>query len=341
VPEEGEKTKGSRQFSVLPVSLRIETLGGLATPLVLRGTPLPTERSESFSTASDNQESVLVQILMGESPLAKNNILLSTFQLKDIPKAQRGEPDIRVAYSVDRKCNITATATVNGTEIKVDSEYGDLQQFLTDAKIKALLQQAETHRASDEELVKLIEAKNKAHSTLAKAEALLKENQKSVPKKPDEQLQKAIAAVGLALDGENAEIIRNATQALERALAPLDPLQFQSVFGNDIFSTFFDQLSKSSSVPSKAQQTKPASKPVQPRPIKAVSKNTEISTPRVAPSNYGRIFGGGEFTLDTNLCFVLMPFEEKLRPLYEDHIRPVLQVEGYPALERKRFLAPT
>jgi Hsp70 protein len=338
VTEDGEKKTSSRQFSVLPLSLHLETVGGLATPVVLRGTPLPTERSQALSTASDNQESVLVQILMGESPLAKHNILLSTFTMKGIPKAERGTPDIRVTYSVDRLCNITATATVNGTEIKVDSEYCDAQQFLTDAKIKTLLQQAETDRTSDEELVKLIEATNKAQSTLAKAEVLLRDNQKNALKKPDEELQKGIAALGLALDGKNAESIRDATQAVERAMVPLDPLPFQSVFGNDIFSGFFQQAIKGRSVPSKGRQSKPQVKPEQPRPIKAVPKNNEISTPRVNPSNYGRIFGGGQFTLDPNLCFVLMPFEERLRPFYEDHIRPVLQGEGLSCVRADEIL---
>src|ERR1700759_4333457 len=99
-----------RRFEFLPLSLRLETLGGVATPLVLRGTPLPAKRSEVFSTAADDQVSVEVHLLMGESPLARNNISFGKFHLNDIPKASQGEPQITVEFSVEQTCSVTARA---------------------------------------------------------------------------------------------------------------------------------------------------------------------------------------------------------------------------------------
>lgn len=160
-----------RTFSFLPLTLRIETLGGIATPLVLRGTPLPARRSQLFSTAIDNQKSVEVRVLVGESPIAKNNLQAQTFNLSGIPEAARGEHQIVVTFEVDQACNVTASATEKSSGRKVAVEFDDVQSHLTDNEIRRLLQQAEATRAEDEKLLKFIEAKNKADSVIARAEA--------------------------------------------------------------------------------------------------------------------------------------------------------------------------
>ncbi len=104
-----------REFAFLPLTIGIETLGGISTPIVLRGTPLPATRAQVFSTASDNQPSVEINILMGDSPIAKRNISVAKFMLKEIPNLPRGEPQIEVTFQVDRKCRITASALEKST----------------------------------------------------------------------------------------------------------------------------------------------------------------------------------------------------------------------------------
>src|SRR5947199_2518643 len=92
------------QFKYLPVSIRLETAGGVATPLVLRGTLLPCKRSETFSTAVDNQSAVALNLFLGESPFAGNNVKLGTFELNEIPAAKAAVPQIQVEFTVDQAC---------------------------------------------------------------------------------------------------------------------------------------------------------------------------------------------------------------------------------------------
>src|SRR6185295_3890150 len=96
------------KFRYLPLSLRLETLGGVATPLVLRGTPLPARRSETFTTASDNQTKVEVHLILGESPLATNNLDLGRFYLAGIESAKSGQPQVVVEFTVDNACRVVA-----------------------------------------------------------------------------------------------------------------------------------------------------------------------------------------------------------------------------------------
>src|SRR5436305_10982287 len=97
----------NRTFDYLPLSIRLETLGGVATPLVLRGTPLPAKRSETFSTAADNQVSVEVELFIGESPLTRNNLRLGKLRFAGIPTAPRGVAQIKVEFSVSTNCAVT------------------------------------------------------------------------------------------------------------------------------------------------------------------------------------------------------------------------------------------
>lgn len=99
----------TRQYEFLPLSIRIATVGGVATPLVLRGTPLPTRRSDVFSTAADNQASIEVELCIGERPLTRDNTALGKFILHGVPPASRGIPQIAVEFSVDVTCTVTAS----------------------------------------------------------------------------------------------------------------------------------------------------------------------------------------------------------------------------------------
>ena len=139
----------NRQFSILPLTVRVDTLGDIATPLVLRGTPLPTKRSETFSTAEDNQSSVEVSLSLGERPLTRDNLKLGTFKLSGIPPAGRGLPQIKLEFSVDETCAVIARATLLGSTVSAEQKF-DPPCDLTDALIAKTLADAESARAADD-----------------------------------------------------------------------------------------------------------------------------------------------------------------------------------------------
>lgn len=325
-----------RTFRFLPLTLRIETLGGIATPLVLRGTPLPARRSQLFSTVVDNQESVEIRVLMGESPIARNNLQAQTFNLSGIPKAARGEPQIVVTFEVDQACNVTASATEKSSGREATVEFDDTQPYLTDNEIKRLLQQAEATRAEDEKLLKLTEAKNKADSVIARAEARLREHQEEGPTtEKDREIEKVLASLGLALEIDNVEEIRNRVEELGKLVSPVvfgDWPNF--VGGDDIFSAFFGapQTARRPSAKKSTQKKSPQRTHAKEPSAKSQKFQDQLATSRRTTEQIGKIFGGGEFTLNPNLCFVLMPFEEEMHPIHDDHIRVVIESEGLSCL---------
>lgn len=143
------KPVSKRSFDFLPLSIRLETLGGVATPLVLRGTPLPAKRSETFSTAADKQISVDVELCMGERPLARNNIQLGRFHLEGIPPASRGQPQIKVEFSVGTTCSVIARASVQGAGLSGEKTF-DPPQDLSEEFVAKALADAESSREADE-----------------------------------------------------------------------------------------------------------------------------------------------------------------------------------------------
>ena len=132
--------KNSRlNYNVLPLTLSVETLGGITTPLVLRGTTLPTKRRKVFSTAANNQESVEISLLLGESPIAKTNKKLGAFILKEIPVAPRGVPQIMVTFEVSPKLTVKASAIEQKSQTKVEVEFDGRQANLTEDEIQKIL----------------------------------------------------------------------------------------------------------------------------------------------------------------------------------------------------------
>lgn len=139
-----------RTFEFLPLSIRLETSGGIATPVVLRGTPLPATRWETFSTASDSQASFDVELLLGESPLARNNSKLGKFHLDGIPPAPRGKPQIKIEFSVSTDCVLTTRARLEGTGGPFAELVFEPPEDLSDDFIAKSLAAAESNRETDQ-----------------------------------------------------------------------------------------------------------------------------------------------------------------------------------------------
>ena len=311
-----------KEFKYLPLTIAIETLGGISTPLVLRGTPLPATRTQVFSTASDNQPSVEIHILMGESPIAKRNISVVKFMLEEIPNMRRGEPQIQVTFQVDRKCRIAASALEKTSSKKVEIKCEDTQPYLSDERIKQLLGEAEKTRGEDELIIKSIEVKNRAKTAISKAESLLQKYHKDGNLGQQyHKIEQALAALGLVADTDNTEDIRVKVETLEKAISqsPISQgFDFQDIFGGGGFDSIFGKFN----------QTKPKSSTVSQTSRKEAPPTDKLKTRITRISEIGKIFGGGEFTLDPNLCFTLMPFEAELKAVYDDHIRPVVESKG-------------
>lgn len=319
--------KQRRQFEYLPLSLHIETLGGLATPLVLRGTPLPATRSDTFSTASADQTSVEVKVLLGESPLSEKNQLLGRFHLQDIPKAPRGAPQIKVKFTVDKTCRLTATASLNNSQLSVESQLNDIQKYLTDDAIARALTRAEAEKSEDQQRVSIIEARNSASAAMESAEILLSGSEQ-ISGERERRINERLAALGLALDSDILERIHVATQELRDALGSTIPISGTPF--NEIFKDLFGTAAKPAvqSAPTKVTRSKP--QVAVKKPGRLSGKLTTDHEPTRSPKNLpqGKIFGGGDFTLDSSLCFVLMPFATKFEAIYEDHIRRIVTEAG-------------
>lgn len=298
-----------RNFAFLPVTLHLETLGGLATPLILRGTPLPAERVETFSTAADNQDTVEVKVLMGESRLAAKNLPVGSFKLTGIPAQLKGGPQIRVRFRIDRTCATNVTAELTGTDLRAEQTF-DPPDEMSDEAIAKMVSDAETAKGDDDPVVNRIEATNRAQTLIATAEAHLRQSS-------DAGLSKAVADLGLAIQARNSDEIRSKSEDLKGLLTP----QFDFGAFGDIFGTTRRPPTRPAAAPSAAaQKATPRGSPRSSAPTVAATKATAVVL--------GRIFGGGQFTLDPKLCFVLMPFGDKHQSIYDDHIRPTIESAG-------------
>jgi len=325
--EQKEQEK-SKKFKFLPLSLRLETKGGIATPLVLRGTPLPAIRNQVFSTAVDNQDAVTLSIFIGESPIVQNNLLLQTFDLTNISKAPKGDVEISVTFKVDQDCvvEVNAIEKKSGHSIKVDGI--NLKTTITQEKISELLLKAEMAKDEDERLLKLREAKNEAESLIHRAEGVLRE-ERNVEK--SRKIEKIIALLGLALESDNSVNIRLHTQELNK-FVPSNT--FPDFFGTDIFSNFFEQQGGIQKGVIKRSPLKTSKPETGKKGKNSINDNlsNQINGSSQNTRKAGKIFGGGDFTLDPNLCFVLMPFDCQFHPVYDDHIRNVVKAEGLSCL---------
>jgi molecular chaperone DnaK len=203
-------------LDVTPLSLGIETMGGVMTTLIQRNTTIPTRKSDVFSTASDNQTSVEVHVLQGERPLARDNRTLGRFHLVGIPSAPRGVPQIEVTFDIDANgiVNVSARdkATNKEQKITITSSSG-----LSKEEVDKMMREAESHATEDKQRKDEIEARNRADQTVYGAERLVAENGDKLPPDVRSGLESAIADAKKAMEGTDQTAITRAIDALTTA----------------------------------------------------------------------------------------------------------------------------
>jgi molecular chaperone DnaK len=203
-------------LDVTPLSLGIETLGGVLTTLIPRNTTIPTRKSEIFSTATDNQTNVEIHVLQGERPLARDNRTLGRFQLVGLPSAPRGVPQVEVAFDIDANgiANVTAKDMATGKEQKITISGSS---GLSKDDVDRMVKEAQSHASEDQARRDLIDARNQADSLAYQVEKTVNDNRQKIAVGDLSKIEAAIAKVRGLLQGEDLAAIRKATEELQRA----------------------------------------------------------------------------------------------------------------------------
>jgi len=207
-------------LDVTPLSLGIETLGGVMTKLIEKNTTIPTKASQIFSTAEDNQTAVTVHVLQGEREMASGNKSLGRFDLTDIPPAPRGVPQIEVTFDIDANgiLNVTAKDKATGKEqnIVIKASSG-----LSEEEIERMIKDAEAHAAEDKKLRELVEARNQADSLIHSVEKTIKDLGEKIEEAEKKAVEQAIEDLRTAIKGDDKANIEAKTQALAQASAKI------------------------------------------------------------------------------------------------------------------------
>jgi len=213
-------------LDVTPLSLGIETLGGVFTRLIDRNTTIPTKKSQVFSTAEDGQTAVTIRVHQGEREMARDNKLLGQFDLIGIPPAPRGMPQIEVTFDIDANgiVNVSAKDKATGKEqnIRIQASGG-----LKDDDIEKMIKEAEQHAEEDKKIKEAIEARNHADALIHETEKLLKENGDKIPSSDKETIEKAVQELKDVLDSNDAERIKDKTNALTQASLKLGEAMYK------------------------------------------------------------------------------------------------------------------
>jgi molecular chaperone DnaK len=223
-------------LDVTPLTLGIETLGGVMTPMIPRNTTIPTRKSETFSTAADNQSSVEVHVTQGERPMSKDNKTLGKFQLTGVPPAPRGVPQIEVTFDIDANgiLHVAAKDKATGTErnIRIEASSG-----LSDADIKRAVDDAAAHEAEDKQRKDSIEARNQLDTLIYGTQKLVKENEGKVPETEklmiEEALKDAESVLERNREGGDAQQLRDAFEKLQAAAHKLAEAMYKQSGGGE------------------------------------------------------------------------------------------------------------
>jgi molecular chaperone DnaK len=202
---------------VIPLSLSIETMGGVATKLIEKNTHIPTKKSQVFSTAADNQTSTMIRVAQGERPMFNDNKLLGEFNLDGIPPAPRGVPQIEVTFDVDSNGVLKVTAKDKATNkeqsIRIEATSG-----LSEADIERMQKEAEEHAAEDAKKKELIDTRNQAEQLIYTAEKSLKEHEKDIPADTKSDIEEKISALKAVKEKDDKSAIVTATDTLSTSL---------------------------------------------------------------------------------------------------------------------------
>ncbi len=213
-------------LDVTPLTLGIETLGGVGTPLIQRNTTIPTSKSQVFSTAADNQPSVEIHVLQGERPMAVDNRTLGRFILDGILPAPRGLPQIEVTFDIDANGILSVKARDKGTgreqKITITASSG-----LNKEEVERMRREAEMHAAEDTQRREQVEARNTADTMAYTAEKTLRDNKDKIPADLNKEVEDKVAAVRSALQGNDVNAIKQATQALSETMQKIGAAIYQ------------------------------------------------------------------------------------------------------------------
>ena len=225
----GGEVKDVLLLDVTPLTLGIETLGGVATPMIPRNTTIPTSKTEVFSTAADNQTQVEIHVTQGERPMSADNKSLGRFILDGIPPSPRGIPQIEVTFDMDASGILTVTAKDKATgktqNIKITGAVG-----LSDDEVKRMQEEAEKHKEEDQKKAEQIAAKNRADALVATAEKALKDAGDKVPADVKTKVEEKIKAVKdvLAKEGATEEDFEATTKDLSDTLSSIGQAMYGS-----------------------------------------------------------------------------------------------------------------
>lgn len=220
-------TKDILLLDVTPLTLSLETLGGVATPMIAKNTTVPTAKSQVFSTAADSQTSVEIHVGQGERPMMADNKTLARFILDGIPPAPRGVPQVEVTFDIDANGILSVSAKDKATG-KSQSVKIEASTALSKEEIERLKAEAATHAAEDQKKRESIEAKNQAESLVYLAEKTLKDAGEKVPQDAKSGVEKKIEAVKAVKDGENTAAIQAATKELSDELQKVGQMMYNS-----------------------------------------------------------------------------------------------------------------
>jgi molecular chaperone DnaK len=222
----GGEVKDLLLLDVTPLSLGIETLGGVTTKLIERNTTIPTRKSEIFTTAADNQTSVEIHVLQGEREMARDNRTLGKFHLVGIPPAPRGVPQIEVTFDIDANGIVNVSAKDLGTgkeqQITITSSSG-----LAEQEIDQMVKDAEMHSEEDKKRREAIDVKNQADSMVYQTEKLLNENREKIPAGEISTIEEAIKQTKEAIESNDTDRIKAAMEELTQASHKMAEVMYQ------------------------------------------------------------------------------------------------------------------